>query len=173
MKAKWCFFSKVHCFMYTFCRAKLILSNKFHFTIFAAASAPVRCLHLNDAAKRRIVMKTLGNILWFVLVGLWTGITWAVLGVLWCITIIGIPFGKQCFKMAGITFLPFGKRVDLDFGKHPVLNVLWMVFTGLETCIVYGLIGIILCITIIGIPFGKQCFKMAKLVLMPFGAEVS
>ena len=53
-------------------------------------------------------MKTIGNILWFLLTGLWTGLAYAILGLIWCITIIGIPFGKQCFKLAGLSITPFG-----------------------------------------------------------------
>ncbi len=117
-------------------------------------------------------MKTLGNILWFLLTGLWLGLSYIILGLFWCITIIGIPFGKQCFKLAGIIFWPFGKEVKADFSKHAVLNVIWIIFGGLALCIGFFLEGLLWCITIIGIPFGKQCFKFAKLSLMPFGATV-
>ena len=55
-------------------------------------------------------MKVLGNILWFIFTGLWTGLCYCFLGVIWCITIIGIPFGKQCFKLARVAFFPFGKK---------------------------------------------------------------
>lgn len=118
-------------------------------------------------------MKTLGNILWLLLTGLWLGISYALLGLIWCITIIGIPFGKQCFKLAGLIFWPFGKDVDLNFAKHAILNILWIIFGGLGLCIGFFFSGILWCITIIGIPFGKQCFKFAKLSLMPFGATVA
>ena len=118
-------------------------------------------------------MKTLGNILWFLLTGLWLGLSYIILGLLWCITIIGLPFGKQCFKLAKIIFWPFGKEVKADFSKHAVLNVLWIILGGLELCIAFLLGGLLWCITIIGIPFGKQCFKFAKLSLMPFGFEGS
>ncbi len=117
-------------------------------------------------------MKTLGNILWFLLTGLWTGIAYCILGLFWCITIIGIPFGKQCFKIASLMFWPFGRIADTDFGKHAILNVLWIIFGGLGLCIGFAIAGIFWCITILGIPFGKQCFKFAKLSLMPFGAEI-
>ena len=118
-------------------------------------------------------MKTLGNILWLLLTGFWLGISYAFLGLIWCITIIGIPFGKQCFKLAGLIFWPFGKDVDLNFAKHAILNILWIIFGGLGLCIGFFFSGILWCITIIGIPFGKQCFKFAKLSLMPFGATVA
>ncbi len=117
-------------------------------------------------------MKTFANILWTLLTGFWLALGYFLLGLIWCITIIGIPFGKQCFKLAGLIIWPFGKSVDLDFNKHPVLNVIWIIFGGIDLCIGFVIAGILWCIIIIGIPFGKQCFKFAKLSLMPFGAEV-
>lgn len=118
-------------------------------------------------------MKFIGNLIWFIITGLETAIAWFLLGLLWCITIIGIPFGKQCFKFAGLVLTPFGKTVNTDFGKHPIANIIWIIFGGLGLAIGYILVGVLFCITIIGIPFGKQCFKLAKLALMPFGAEVA
>ena len=115
-------------------------------------------------------MKTIGNILWFLLVGLWEGLGYVFLGIIWCITIIGIPFGKQCFKIARLMFTPFGKVINTNFGKHPIANVIWIIFGGLELALGFFFVGLILCITIIGIPIGKQCFKLAKLSLIPFGA---
>ena len=115
-------------------------------------------------------MKTLGNILWFILVGLWSGIAYFVGGILWCITLIGIPFGKQCFKIGKLMFWPFGKNINTDFGKHPIANIIWILFGGLEIAFGFLLAGLLFCITIIGIPFGKQCFKLATLSLIPFGA---
>ena len=117
-------------------------------------------------------MKTLGNIIWFLFGGLFSAISWFLAGVLWCITIIGIPFGKQCFKIAGLVLFPFGKVVKTDFGKHPIANIIWIIFGGLGFAIGYIVLGVIYCITIIGIPFGKQCFKLATLGLIPFGATV-
>lgn len=115
-------------------------------------------------------MKTLGNILWLVLVGFWSALGYFLLGIIWCITIIGIPFGKQSFKIGRLMFWPFGKDIKSDFGKHPIANIIWLIFGGLELAIGFLFVGLILCITIIGIPFGKQCFKLAKLSAVPFGA---
>lgn len=117
-------------------------------------------------------MKTIGNVLWVLLVGLGSCISWFFLGLLWCITIIGIPFGKQCFKFATLSAFPFGKTAEVHFGRHAIANVIWMIFGGLELSLAYLLIGAVLCITVIGIPFGLQCFKLAKLALCPFGATV-
>lgn len=115
-------------------------------------------------------MKTLGNIVWFIFVGLWSGLCFYLLGVIWCITIVGIPFGTQAFKIGTFMFFPFGKEIKSDFGKHPIANIIWLVFGGLDMAFGYVIIGAILCITIVGIPFGKQCFKLASLSCIPFGA---
>ena len=115
-------------------------------------------------------MKTIGNILWLIFTGFWMGIGYGLLGLFWCITIIGIPFGKQCFKMARLAFWPFGTVVNSDFGAHPIANIIWIIFGGFTLALGFAFTGIIWCITIIGIPFGKQCFKLAGLAFMPFGA---
>ncbi len=114
----------------------------------------------------------LGNIFWFLLTGLWTGLSLMLTGLIWCITIIGIPFGIQAFKMGVLMFAPFGKKVVSNFGAHPIANVLWIILGGFINAILFVLLGVIWCITIVGIPFGKQCFKFAKLTIIPFGAKV-
>jgi len=117
-------------------------------------------------------MKIIGNILWFIFTGLATAISWFILGIIWCVTIIGIPFGKQCFKLAKLAIFPFGKTVNGNFGKHPIANIIWFIFGGFALCLGYAFLGIFWCITILGIPFGKQCFKLAGLGAFPFGASV-
>ena len=118
-------------------------------------------------------MSTIGNILWFLFGGLIGGLAWVLAGCLWCITIIGIPVGLQCFKFASLAFFPFGKEVVYGGGGFSFLvNLIWIIFFGLEMAIGYCILGCLWCITILGIPIGKQCFKMAKLSLMPFGASV-
>jgi uncharacterized membrane protein YccF (DUF307 family) len=116
-------------------------------------------------------MRLLGNILWFVTVGLLSFVLWILVGLLWCITIIGIPFGVQCFKIASFSLFPFGKVIQTNFDAHPIANIIWLIIFGWEIMLGYLIIGIILHITIIGIPFGKQCFKLASLSLLPFGAQ--
>lgn len=119
-------------------------------------------------------MKTLGNIIHFILAGLWTGIIFFIIGAVLCVTIIGIPFGLQCFKIGKLSFFPFGKEVETDFSEHPILNILWGFFGGGWLLgISFGLAGVLLCITIIGIPFGLQQFKLAKLSFAPFAADIS
>lgn len=118
-------------------------------------------------------MTFLGNLFWFLFGGLAGGLGWTLAGCLWCITIVGIPVGLQCFKFAGLAFFPFGKEIVYGGGTFSVLvNVIWLLLSGLELALGYVLLGCLWCITIIGIPFGKQCFKLAKLALMPFGASV-
>ncbi len=118
-------------------------------------------------------MGCLGNALWFIFGGLLMGLSWLLVGVLWCITIIGILIGMQCFKFAGLAFFPFGKEVQFGGGVGSMLcNILWLIFGGIPLAIEAACIGIFFCITIIGIPFGMQCFKLAKLSLMPFGASI-
>ena len=118
-------------------------------------------------------MTFLGNLLWFLFGGLIGGLGWTLAGCLWCITIVGIPVGLQCFKFAWLAFFPFGKEIVYGGGTFSVLvNIIWLLLSGLELAIGYVVLGCLWCITIVGIPFGKQCFKLAKLALMPFGASV-
>lgn len=101
------------------------------------------------------------------------GMSWLLAGILWCITIVGIPIGLQCFKFASLAFFPFGKEIVYGGGAGSlILNIIWIIVSGLVLAIESALIGLIFCITIIGIPFGLQCFKIAKLALMPFGSQV-
>ena len=118
-------------------------------------------------------MKTLGNILWFVLGGFLSGMLWIIFGLLWCATIFGIPIGVQCFKLAAMSFWPFGRRIEYNGGAVSFLiNVLWFFLGGIEMAMVNLVVGLLLCVTVIGIPFGTQFFKLAKLSLAPFGAEI-
>lgn len=117
-------------------------------------------------------MKTLGNIIWFLLIGLWEGLVYFVAGALFCATLICIPFGIACFRLGCLAFFPFGKTVETDFEARPVLNVIWLAICGAYSAVGYAVAGAILCVTIVGIPLGKQFFKLMKLSALPFGAEV-
>ncbi len=118
-------------------------------------------------------MGCLGNLLWFLTGGIVIGLAWVIVGCLWCVTIIGIPIGLQCFKFASLSFFPFGKDIVYDDSTVSLLlNILWILFSGIELAIAHIICGLILCITIIGIPFGMQHFKLAKLAILPFGASV-
>ena len=118
-------------------------------------------------------MKLLGNIIWFIFGGLEAAILWAIIGLMWCVTVVGIPLGVQCFKAAGLVLWPFGKEVNYGGGMGSFLvNILWIFFGGMELAFVHLVIGGIYCVTVVGIPFGIQHFKLAKLAFMPFGATV-
>lgn len=118
-------------------------------------------------------MGCLGNVIWFLCGGVISGLSWLLTGCLWCITIIGIPVGMQCFKFAALSFFPFGKEITYGGGAGSLfLNIIWLLVSGLPLAIESALLGCLLCITIIGIPFGLQHFKIARLALMPFGSVV-
>ena len=118
-------------------------------------------------------MSFIGNLIWFILVGFLGGLAWLVIGLLWCISIVGIPVGLQCFKFASLSFFPFGKEIYYsENAVSLILNILWLIFGGIELAITYCVVGAMLCMTIIGIPFGLQCFKIARLAIMPFGANI-
>ena len=123
------------------------------------------------------IMKFIGNILWMVLGGFIISLYYALVGLIFCITIIGIPFGMQLFKMAGLALWPFGH--DVTPGANDggclslIMNVIWIVLGGIEIALMHVTLGIGFCITIVGIPFGMQHFKMALLALVPFGKEIS
>lgn len=118
-------------------------------------------------------MGCLGNAIWFLCGGLWQGLGWALAGLLWCLSIVGIPIGLQCFKFAQLALFPFGREVQYGGGAVSLLaNLLWLILSGIPLALAAALNGLLLCCTIIGIPFGLQCFKIAKLALMPFGATI-
>jgi len=121
-----------------------------------------------------IDMSLIGNVLWILSGGFIPAILWFLFGALWSVTIIGLPVGIQCFKMASLQLSPFGRDVSFtSMGAGSFLvNIIWIVIGGIELAVVNAVIGILLCMTVIGIPFGLQNFKMAKLSLMPFGAKI-
>ncbi len=122
-------------------------------------------------------MNFLGNILWFIFGGFIVSLYYFVVGVLFCITIIGIPFGLQLIKLAGFALWPFGHSIEPDTNDGGclsiIMNVIWILVGGIEIAMLHLTFGAFLCITIIGIPFGIQHFKMALLALIPFGKKIS
>ena len=118
-------------------------------------------------------MNFIGNLIWIICGGLFSAIGWWLAGILWCITIVGIPVSLQCFKMSSLSLNPFGKEVIDEGGAVScLLNIIWFFASGLELAIGNLVIGCVLCVTIIGIPFGMQFFKIARLALFPFGARI-
>lgn len=113
------------------------------------------------------------NVIWIIVCGFWQWLGWMAAGILWCITIVGIPIGTQCFKFAGFCMAPFGKHVVYGGGTVSfLLNIVWIIVSGIPLALSALANGAALCVSIIGIPFGLQCFKFAKLALMPFGSQV-
>jgi len=114
-------------------------------------------------------MNLIGNIIWLLIGGILASIVWFLAGLLLCVTVIGIPFGVQCFKISLFVLWPFGKEIELGhFGAGGLIfNIIWLIIFGWEF-----VIGAIFCITIVGIPFGLQHFKFAALGLIPFGAKI-
>lgn len=118
-------------------------------------------------------MTILGNLIWLICGGLLSGLGWLLAGCFWCITIIGIPYGLQCFKFASLSLCPFGKEVEYGGGALSLIaNIVWLIFSGIPLAVANAVWGLLLCITIVGIPFGKQFFKIAKLALMPYGSKI-
>ncbi len=119
-------------------------------------------------------MSLLGNIIWFIFGGFFEALGWWFAGILWSITIIGIPVGKQCFKMAKMQLAPFGKEIveknNSSIGF--IANVIWIILFGWELALINLTSALIFAVTIIGIPFAKQSLKLAYLSLMPFGKDI-
>src|SRR5580693_5892817 len=117
-------------------------------------------------------MNFIGNIIWLIFGGFLAALGYIFGGFVLCITVIGIPWGMQCFKIAGLVLWPFGKRVvssNKGFGCLSTLfNIIWLLSGGLYTAFVHLLFAAILFITIIGIPFAKQHLKLMELCLTPF-----
>lgn len=118
----------------------------------------------------------LGNIIWLVFGGFFAALGYFIGGCVLCLTIIGIPFGLQCFKLARFVLMPFGLKTvtsETSMGcLELLLNIVWLICGGLVTGINHLVFGCILCLTIIGIPFGLQHFKLIEVSLMPFGKSV-
>jgi uncharacterized membrane protein YccF (DUF307 family) len=120
-------------------------------------------------------MKLLGNILWLVFGGLLIAIEYFIASLILMLTIIGIPFGIQTLKLASLAFWPFGKDTELKSrpsGLSTVMNVIWILIGGVWISLSHIILGILLGITIVGIPFAKQHFKLASLALTPFGRTI-
>jgi len=128
-------------------------------------------------------MRAIGNFLWFILGGFLMGLAWSIIGVLACISIVGIPWGKACFVIAQFSFFPFGKEAvnrrelsqEEDVGTGvlgAVGNILWFVFAGIWLAIGHVFFALSSFLTIIGIPFGIQHLKLAGISLAPIGKTI-
>lgn len=120
-------------------------------------------------------MRTLGNVLWFLLAGWWLALLYVLAGIVAFVLIITIPFGIASFRLAGYAVWPFGRRVEVhrDAGVASVIgNIVWVVLLGWELFLAHLIAGALLCVTIIGIPLGVASFKMSVLALVPLGTRV-
>ena len=118
-------------------------------------------------------MRTIGNIIWLIFGGIVMAAVWAFIGAICYVTVVGIPLGRQAFKMASLTLTPFGRNIVYGGGAPSVVaNVFWVIIAGIPMATLYVTLGILLCATLVGIPWGVQCFKLAKLSLLPFGSMV-
>ncbi len=122
-------------------------------------------------------MGLIGNILWIILGGgLLIFIEYLVGGLLLCLTIIGIPFGIQCFKISYLGLVPFGREVvSNERGSgclSLIMNIIWILLGGIWIALTHLIFALLCAITVIGIPFSIQHVKLAKLALVPFGKEI-
>ena len=120
-------------------------------------------------------MRTIGNILWFLLAGWWLALYYVLCGLLACVLIVTIPFGIAAFRLAGYSLWPFGRTVVTARGAgvaSVIGNILWIALFGWHLCLAHIAAGIALCVTIIGIPFGIAAFKLSVLSLVPLGTRV-
>ncbi|MBO9658513.1 MAG: YccF domain-containing protein [Chitinophagaceae bacterium] len=121
-------------------------------------------------------MNFIGNLIWLIFGGFFAAVGYFVGGLVLCITIVGMPWGLQCFKMAGIVLFPFGKKVISDSSNAGCLgmfaNIIWIICGGWYTALVHLVMGFLLSLTIIGLPWGRQHFKLIEISLMPFGKRV-
>jgi uncharacterized membrane protein YccF (DUF307 family) len=122
-------------------------------------------------------MKFLGNIIWLIFGGILIALEYLFASIILIVTIIGIPFGLQTLKLAVLALWPFGSKVT-DSGNSGgclsvLMNIIWILIGGIWISLTHLVFGLLLCITVIGIPFGLQHFKMASLALAPFGKNIS
>lgn len=121
-------------------------------------------------------MNPLLNILWFLLGGWLIFLAYLLGALILCITIIGIPFGIQCFKLSVLGLAPFGQEIrERDPPSGPlaiIMNVIWIILPGLELALLHLVLAAIFALTIIGIPFAVQHLKMTRLAILPFGYTV-
>lgn len=116
-------------------------------------------------------MKDFGNIFWVICGGFIVVGIWALLGLLFCATIVGKPLGKDLLRCAKFALAPFGVVPQNSSSKNPIVDLCWIATLGIVLFMVFLILGLVYTITLIGIPFGKQCFKMAVLALGPFNVD--
>jgi uncharacterized membrane protein YccF (DUF307 family) len=123
-----------------------------------------------------VVLNVVLNIIWLIFAGIELAVAYAFAGLIMMITIIGIPFGVQAFKLAGFALWPFGRAVvpnpDASVVGSTIGNILWVILAGWWLAVAHITAGLVLCLTIIGIPMGIASFKMVGMAVWPFGRHV-
>lgn len=121
-------------------------------------------------------MRILGNLIWLIFGGIIIAVEYFIGSIILIITIVGIPFGIQTLKMASLALWPFGRTTRVDVRAsgclYILMNIIWLLTGGLWIALTHAIFGLILCITIIGIPFGLQHFKLTAIALSPFGRDI-
>jgi uncharacterized membrane protein YccF (DUF307 family) len=121
-------------------------------------------------------VKILGNLVWLIFGGIIIAIEYFIGSLVLFITIVGIPFGLQTLKMASMAIWPFGRDTRVHERAsgclYILMNVIWLIFGGIWIAITHAFFGVLLCITIIGIPFGLQHFKLTAIAINPFGRDI-
>ena len=117
-------------------------------------------------------MKAIANFLWMILFGWVYSLIFLVLGLVFCLSIVFIPAGIQCFKLMVVAFNPAKYDVEIDPESHTLSNILWVCTFGAAFALEYFVVGVICCITLVGIPFGIRSFKLMKLAYAPCGARI-
>src|SRR5512133_3063247 len=121
-------------------------------------------------------MNLLGNIIWLVFGGIVIAIQYFIGSIVLMITIVGIPFGIQTLKMGALAIWPFGRDTQVHSRAsgclYILMNIIWLLFGGIWIALSHAVFGLLLCITIIGIPFGLQHFKLTAIALSPFGRDI-
>ena len=120
-------------------------------------------------------MRVLGNVIWLVFSGIWLAIAYVVAGIIACVLIITIPLGIASFRIAGYALWPFGRTTVRRAGAgvgSVIGNIIWIVLLGWEIALLHLVSGVVLCITIIGIPLGLANFKMIPISLVPLGVQI-
>jgi uncharacterized membrane protein YccF (DUF307 family) len=121
-------------------------------------------------------MKFLGNLVWLIFGGIIIAIEYFIGSLVLFITIIGIPFGLQTLKMGALAIWPFGRDTRVHERAsgclYIIMNVIWLLFGGIWIAVTHAFFGVLLCITIVGIPFGLQHFKLTAIAINPFGRDI-
>jgi uncharacterized membrane protein YccF (DUF307 family) len=121
-------------------------------------------------------MNFVGNLVWLLFGGIFIAIEYAIGSIILMLTIVGIPFGIQTLKLASLALWPFGRdtrvHVRASGCLYVLMNILWLLTGGLWIAATHAIFGLLLCITIIGIPFGLQHFKLTAIALSPFGRDI-